>query len=163
MKICQIVGFKNSGKTTVTREMIRYFSSRDFKVGSLKHHGHGGEPALVKDTDSFQHFEAGALVSGVQGENVSQLTLNNVEFNELIKLYSLMTLDFLFVEGYKQAEYPKIVLVKNEEELSLLDELSNIIAVGSWDDKILKNVPYPTFTINNMEAYLPQLADYMIG
>ncbi|WP_188455284.1 molybdopterin-guanine dinucleotide biosynthesis protein B [Virgibacillus oceani] len=161
MKICQIVGYKNSGKTTVMKEVIRYFSSRGYKIGSLKHHGHGGEPELMKDTDSYQHFAAGTMASGVQGEHVSQLILNNTEFETLISIYKMLPIDILFIEGYKKADYPKIVLLKNEEELSLLDELSNIIAVGSWDEQILRNVSHPAFSIANIGSYLPQLADYI--
>ncbi|MFB4169748.1 molybdopterin-guanine dinucleotide biosynthesis protein B [Virgibacillus sp. JSM 102003] len=162
MQICQIVGYKNSGKTTVMNNLIRYFSSSDMKVGTLKHHGHGGEPDVVEDTDSTTHIEAGSLVSGVQGENITQLTFNvKVELDKLVQLFSNFPIDLLLVEGYKNASYPKVVLVKNEQDFSLLSDLSNIIAIGTWDENLMKNSKFQTFNLNNLNSNIEQLADYV--
>ncbi|WP_106498036.1 molybdopterin-guanine dinucleotide biosynthesis protein B [Lentibacillus sp. Marseille-P4043] len=162
MKICQIVGYKNSGKTTVMNELIRYFSNQNKKVGSFKHHGHGGEPDVVKTTDSHQHYTAGSYMSGVQGETTTQLIFSNIKIEEVFRLYERMAIDILFIEGFKTADFPKIVLVKGKEDESLLNELSNIIAVGSWDENLLENVKYPIFPITKMESYLNQLAEYIL-
>lgn len=40
-KVYQIVGFQNSGKTTLMESIINYWSKHDLKVGTIKHHGHG--------------------------------------------------------------------------------------------------------------------------
>ncbi|MBT2215390.1 molybdopterin-guanine dinucleotide biosynthesis protein B [Virgibacillus dakarensis] len=162
MQTCQIVGYKNSGKTTVMKYLIAYFSKKGLKVGSLKHHGHGGEPALIKNTDNYQHFAAGASVSLVQGETNSQIILPNLDLTELIRLFTLLQINLLFVEGFKKADFPKIVLLKCEEDKSLLNELSSIIAVGSWNEGLLKGVNYPAFPITNMEAHVIKLADYIL-
>lgn len=162
MQICQIVGYKNSGKTTVMKHLIHYFSSNKMKVGSLKHHGHGGEPEMVENTDSSGHMESGSLVSGVQGENITQFAYNlPLKLDELIQMYGNFSIDLLLVEGYKNADYPKIVLLKNGDDISLLDELSNIIAVGTWDGFFLENSRYPTFDINNIATNVVQLAEYI--
>lgn len=162
MQICQIVGYKNSGKTTVMNNLIRYFSSSDMKVGTLKHHGHGGEPEVVENTDSTMHIESGSLVSGVQGENITQLTFNvKMEIDKLIQMYSNFPIDLLLVEGYKNASYPKIALVKDEQDFSLLNDLSNIIAIGTWDEGLLKNSKFPTFNINNLDSNIEQLTEYV--
>ncbi len=162
MQICQIVGYKKSGKTTVMNSLIRYFSSSEMKVGTLKHHGHGGEPDVVEDTDSTMHIESGSLVSGVQGENITQLTFDvKMELDKLIQLYSNFPIDLLLVEGYKNASYPKILLVKNKQDFSLLSDLSNIIAVGTWDENLLDNSKFPTININNLDANVEQLAEYV--
>ncbi|SEQ43299.1 molybdopterin-guanine dinucleotide biosynthesis protein B [Virgibacillus subterraneus] len=162
MQICQIVGYKNSGKTTVMNNLIRYFSSSDMKVGTLKHHGHGGEPDIVENTDSTMHIESGSLVSGVQGENITQLTFHmKMELDELIQMYNNFSIDLLLVEGYKNASYPKIVMVKNEQDFSLFKGLSNIIAIGTWDEGLFKNSGLPTFSINNIDENIVQLAEYV--
>ncbi|MGY0692795.1 molybdopterin-guanine dinucleotide biosynthesis protein B [Virgibacillus sp. FSP13] len=162
MQICQIVGYKNSGKTTVMNELIHYFSSENKKVGSFKHHGHGGEPDMVKSTDSYQHFTAGSHISGVQGETTTQLTFNKIKIEEVFRLYERMSIDILFIEGFKTADFPKLVLINREEDKALLNDLSNIIAVGSWDENLLENVGYPTFPITKMDSYLTQLAEYIL-
>ncbi|TFJ93588.1 molybdopterin-guanine dinucleotide biosynthesis protein B [Lentibacillus salicampi] len=162
MQICQIAGYKHSGKTTLMNQLVRYFSEKGLQVGSLKHHGHGGEPEGLEGTDSHQHLKSGSVVSGVQGGELTQLTLQMpFELDELIKLYGTFPLDLLLIEGYKQANYRKIVLIKNEADLSLLRELSNIIAVGTRDVTLVENQKYPVFDLNDLKKDISALADYI--
>src|SRR5690625_1348600 len=129
--VYQVVGYKRAGKTTLMTSLIRYFSSTGMRVGTLKHHGHGGEPAVIKETDSYQHTEAGSLISAVQGEKQLHLTVNQKEklaLTDILPLYTFLPLDLLLIEGYKNASYPKIVLIREEADIHLLDRLSNIIA-----------------------------------
>ncbi|PAV29218.1 molybdopterin-guanine dinucleotide biosynthesis protein B [Virgibacillus profundi] len=161
--ICQIVGYKNSGKTTLMEKLIRYFASQNKQVGTLKHHGHGGEPELVKETDSYKHLEAGSRISAVQGENQLQITINDAssKLDELIQFYTYVPIDILLIEGYKQAAFPKIVLIKEEQDLQLINELDNIIAIGTWDDNLVKNLNYFTFIMEETDNNLPRLAEYI--
>lgn len=162
MQICQVVGYKNSGKTTVMRQLIHHFSLVNLKVGSLKHHGHGGEPDMLENTDSTKHLESGSLISGVQGASLTELTIREpIKLAELVGMYKWFQLDLLLIEGYKNADHPKFVLVKNSDDLSLLSELSNIIAVGLWDTDLSTMVDYPTFDVNNTQAELPRLVEYI--
>lgn len=161
--IVQIVGYKNSGKTTLMKRLIQHFSAESIKVGTLKHHGHGGDIDLPKNSDSTICMEAGSCVSGVQGESISQLIFQNIPFEKLIKLYTTLPIELLLIEGYKNADYPKIILVKSMEELSLLDELSNIIAVGSFDVSLLQDNRYPTFDLSKMDLHMAELATYIIN
>lgn len=158
-QIIQIVGYKNTGKTTLIKQLVHYFSKQNWKVGTLKHHGHGGDINLPKETDSTSQFEAGALISGVQGESLTQLTFHNLPFDQLINIYATLPLDILLIEGYKQAKYPKIVLLENGNDLSLLDELSNIIAVGTEDTSIIKD--YPVFDSTKLDEHTAELAAYI--
>lgn len=164
--ICQIVGYKNAGKTTLMTSLIHYFSSREIRVGTLKHHGHGGEPAIIKGTDSYQHTEAGALISAVQGEKQLHLTVNEKEklaLADILPIYTCLPLDLLLIEGYKNADYPKIVVLREEADIHLLHTLSNIVAVGSWNIDNLHIKDHFTFSLQEMETSLPRLAKLMIG
>ncbi|MFZ3579299.1 molybdopterin-guanine dinucleotide biosynthesis protein B [Virgibacillus sp. DJP39] len=159
--IVQIVGYKNSGKTTLMKKLIEHFTKNGIKVGSLKHHGHGGEINPPKRTDSTSHFEAGSLISGVQGESTTQLTFHNLTFGSLIQMYTLLPIDLLLIEGFKQATYPKIVLVRSADDLGLLHELSNIIAVGIQDDSIEINLSVPVFELSKVDVQINQLVAYI--
>lgn len=159
--ICQIVGYKNAGKTTLMAQLIHYFSSRNVQVGTLKHHGHGGEPESIKDTDSSRHLQAGSAMSAVHGERQLHITINHTaafSIHKWIKFYHLLPVDVLLIEGYKQADFPKIVLVRGQDDLHLLDELTNIIAVGSSNDNLLANLPYFTVSLKKVDDFLPSLA-----
>jgi molybdopterin-guanine dinucleotide biosynthesis adapter protein len=129
--IIQVVGYKNSGKTTLACELIEAATKKGAKVASCKHHGHGGKPAQVEQTDSARHWQAGAIVSGVEGDGVLQLAIQqeNWTLEKILAFYSLIDIDLLVLEGFKNESYPKIVLLRDEQDLPLLENLQNIVAV----------------------------------
>ncbi|HLQ72608.1 MAG TPA: molybdopterin-guanine dinucleotide biosynthesis protein B [Bacillota bacterium] len=162
--ICQFVGFKGSGKTTLMNTFISQYEKIGKRVGTIKHHGHGGRPDAVEGTDSFLHMTSGATVSSVAGEDIVQLTINDEHFaiNDLIKMYEQLSVDVLLIEGYKEASFPKIVLVRDETDLQLVKQLNNIIAVGVWDDELMNDISnYYTFNIHHIDKNLHQLFDYI--
>lgn len=156
LSIIQVVGYKHSGKTTLINKIISSIAKDlNLTIGTLKHHGHGGEPDVVKGTDTYKHMESGALISGVQGENRFQLNIAQTatyRMDELIAIYEYFPVDLLIIEGYKRASFPKIVLINEREDKPLL-QLSNIIAVGGWKKPNLIQQPYPLFSINHFNDY----------
>lgn len=128
MEIIQVVGYKNSGKTTIASKIINILSSNN-RVASLKHHGHGGIPLGFKQTDSEKHKQAGALVAGVEGESVLQLSMDEWDIDQMIVIYELMDIEILVIEGYKYTSFPKVVLINKEEDLALLESVDHIRAV----------------------------------
>lgn len=146
MNVIQIVGYKNSGKTTLAKSLIEFFSKIDKRCASLKHHGHGGLPLGIKETDSEQHRKSGALVAGVEGEGVLQLSNQNGWKNEeMLAIYKLLNIEVLIMEGFKSYNYDKIVLIKNEEDLHLLEQVTNIKAVMTSLPLENTSYPYPVF------------------
>ncbi|WP_245671346.1 molybdopterin-guanine dinucleotide biosynthesis protein B [Pseudobacillus wudalianchiensis] len=162
--ILQVTGYQNSGKTTLMMELIEEAARQGWTVASLKHHGHGGTPSLSEDLkDSDRHRRAGALAAGVEGGGVLQITAakENWQLEEILALYRSLPVDLLLVEGYKQAEHPKIVLIKEEKELNLLDQLQNIQAVISWQPLSVKNQGYPVFLLEEKETYKSWFVRYV--
>ncbi|WP_028399976.1 molybdopterin-guanine dinucleotide biosynthesis protein B [Ectobacillus panaciterrae] len=156
--ILQIVGYQNSGKTTVTEKVIRRLSQKGYKVGALKHHGHGGTPDMPGGKDSTRHLEAGAAAAGVEGEGLFLLSVNGD--GNWIDIYKQLGVDILIIEGYKRKPYKKIVCIRNEEDTVLLEELTNVIAVISWIPiEHRENV----FFVQNEEAYLLWIEEYVKG
>lgn len=156
--ILQIVGFQNSGKTTLTEKLIFRASIAGLKAASIKHHGHGGTPDTeLSSKDSIRHHEAGAVVSSVEGEGVLQIRANfdNWDLEEMIKLYHFFSVDIIFVEGYKKKAYPKVFLIRDEDDLSLLNSLVNVRCVISHvklDSKELEH--YQVFQLEDDDLYI---------
>lgn len=67
-KILQIVGYQNSGKTTLMEQLIKQATMEGLRVGAIKHHGHGGVPMIETSKDSSRHELAGAVVTAVEGQ-----------------------------------------------------------------------------------------------
>ncbi|MEK5040111.1 molybdopterin-guanine dinucleotide biosynthesis protein B [Sporosarcina sp. FSL K6-3457] len=133
MKTLHVVGFKNSGKTTLVARWVRLLKERGFTVAVLKHHGHGGQPTMSDaSTDTMQFFDSGADVSVVAGGGAVQLLVNEEPgFAELKEMAAIRHPSILLVEGYKEQQGDKVVLLRNAEDWETLRNLSGIqLVVG---------------------------------
>jgi molybdopterin-guanine dinucleotide biosynthesis adapter protein len=149
--IFQIVGYQDSGKTITMIEVVKLLSSDGFKIATIKHHGHGGKPDLAEKKDSGRHVEAGALASLIEGEGRVLIQAEKSEWSllEEIKLLSTLSPNLILIEGHKFADFPKAVLLRDEQDLPLLEELSNIQGVFCRKpevmNKLVNHRSYPAF------------------
>jgi molybdopterin-guanine dinucleotide biosynthesis protein B len=133
MKTLHIVGFKNSGKTTLVVRWVRLLKEKGFSVAVLKHHGHGGQPAMPDaSTDTMRFFDSGADVAVVAGGGAVQLLVNEEpEFTRLKEMAAIRQPDILLIEGYKEQRGDKVVLLRNVEDWETLQNLCGIqLVVG---------------------------------
>ncbi|GGI17827.1 molybdopterin-guanine dinucleotide biosynthesis protein B [Gottfriedia solisilvae] len=164
--ILQIVGFQNSGKTTLIEKLINKSNQNKLVTATIKHHGHGGTPdGVITSKDSSRHLDAGAIVSSVEGDGVLQLRTNFIDWNleKTIQLYRYFSADLIIIEGYKQENYPKVVLIRSEFDLQLLDTLSNIKCVISHvplENHRMKD--YHIFHLHDEEQYVEYLMNIVL-
>ncbi|NHM33666.1 molybdopterin-guanine dinucleotide biosynthesis protein B [Neobacillus terrae] len=153
--IIQVAGYQNSGKTAAISRMIKEWSHRGKKVVTIKHHGHGGKPEVADEKDSSRHILSGAAASLVEGEGrlVIHAEKNTWSLSDKIKLMKEFYPDIIVIEGHKQAEFPKVVMIKDQKDLKLLSSLVNIIAIVYWDEDVLMGsglaAKYPRFSIQD--------------
>lgn len=162
--ILQIVGFQNSGKTTLMVNLVKKCVENNLRVGTIKHHGHGGKPFLHHShKDSVKHRNAGAAISAVEGEGVIELTSQmKIDLEKLLLFYNGLQLDAILIEGYKDKSFPKIVLIKNHEDLLKLAKLTNIQAVITWiklEDTFLNK--RLIFSIHDEVLYMDWILTYL--
>ncbi|RZI03779.1 molybdopterin-guanine dinucleotide biosynthesis protein B [Staphylococcus condimenti] len=128
--ILQIVGYKDSGKTTLLAETVKFLKNKGYCVVTIKHHGHGGEDITLQDNtvDHMKHFEAGADQSIVQGHELRETITRTSEasLSQIIDSAVTIEYDIILAEGFKNADYDKVVIYKNPEELSSLTALSHV-------------------------------------
>jgi molybdopterin-guanine dinucleotide biosynthesis protein B len=154
MKVIQIVGYKSSGKTILAEMLIKSLSKQGIRVGSLKHHGHGGIPLGMEETDSEKHRQAGALIAGVEGEGLLQLSnQDGWRVEQILAIYKLLNTEILIIEGFKTYHYDKIVLIRAEEDLHLLEQVTNIKAVITSLPLEQTLYPYPIFKQEGIAAF----------
>ncbi|RSL35171.1 molybdopterin-guanine dinucleotide biosynthesis protein B [Salibacterium salarium] len=144
--VLQIVGYKGSGKTTLMEKLIHTASQKGLRVASIKHHGHGGPPEPFH-TDSDRHAHAGSVIAAVEGNGVLQLQAKQTEnwnLVDLIDFYQFFQPDIIFVEGYKHTNYPKVVLLRTEEDKTLFQICETIICSISENnaEAAAQNVPH---------------------
>lgn len=136
MKTLHIVGYKNSGKTTLLERWISVVKAKGLTVAVLKHHGHGGQIELPSaKTDTSRFFDKGADATLVAGGGSAQLLLNKEpSFPALKALVTYDSPDILLIEGYKDERGAKVVLVRSREDWDTLQELEGIqLAIGEVD------------------------------
>ncbi|MEC2921618.1 molybdopterin-guanine dinucleotide biosynthesis protein B [Bacillus tropicus] len=154
--LLQIVGYQNSGKTTLVEKIVHALAERKIKVATIKHHGHGGFPEVAQK-DSERHRKAGAVVSSVEGAGLLSLSSLREEWSlqEIIRLYEFFEVDTILIEGYKKESYPKVVLLRSEEDVELLLKVANIVAVITWHDAPANlREEYKVFHITEEELYI---------
>ncbi|RED65583.1 molybdopterin-guanine dinucleotide biosynthesis protein B [Cohnella lupini] len=127
MRVIQIVGYKNAGKTTLSCEIVRTLSAAGSRVGTLKHDSHDFEPD-IPGKDTWQHRLAGACVTAITSPSrTAWVEEQSSTIEQLVCQMEAKSLDYLVIEGFKTASYPKVVLLRSEEDSALLS-LPNVIA-----------------------------------
>ncbi|WP_078392347.1 molybdopterin-guanine dinucleotide biosynthesis protein B [Shouchella patagoniensis] len=161
-KVFQVIGYKNSGKTTLVEELIQLLIEDGLRVATLKHHGHGGIPLGSTDSDRFS--SAGAISSIVEGDGVIKLVAQkkNWALNELVqKQFILSSPDIILVEGWKNNEaYGKVVLLRGEADLPLL-QLTNVRCAISIEKLELHKTGVPIFNRSDKKAYQTFIRKYI--
>ncbi|WP_342481958.1 molybdopterin-guanine dinucleotide biosynthesis protein B [Paenibacillus sp. FSL L8-0340] len=156
--VCQIVGYKNSGKTTLICGLIPLLQRHGCTVAVIKHDAHDYEMDHP-GTDTWQQRQAGASAIAItSGRKTSVIEERSSSLAELISAFS--SYDYVLVEGFKHEAYPKIVLVHNEEDLSLLNNAQNKVAAAFWEemkDNVWIEPGIRQFSINDSAA----IADFL--
>jgi molybdopterin-guanine dinucleotide biosynthesis adapter protein len=130
-----VVGWKNSGKTTLLTRLVSEFVRRGFSVSTVKHAHHEfdiDKPA----TDSFRHREAGAgevmIVSGRRWALMHELRGEEEPRLEAV-IARLSPADLVLIEGYKREGHPKIEVRRaaSSEGAKLLPSDPSILAIAA--------------------------------
>ena len=151
MKIIGIVGWKNSGKTSLVKKLIRYFSSKNLVVGTIKHAHHGFD-IDNEGTDSFIHRKAGAqeiLISSSKRWAKIEERANLTELSLQVLIKKIDRSDIVIIEGFKKDNHKKIeVYRKNQKQFKpLYGKLKNVIAIVTNEDL---NTNLPTFKFEDI-------------
>ncbi|WP_340372721.1 molybdopterin-guanine dinucleotide biosynthesis protein B [Peribacillus sp. FSL E2-0218] len=155
--VFQVVGYQNRGKTTFIKKVIEKLRKVKVEVAVLKHHGHGGKPDIANLKDSHNHFQAGAVASLVEGDGTMELLGNlnaGASITELIQLLGLFHPDVILIEGYKQEDFPKVILIKEESDLILLETLLNVKAAIAWPECLERTMNHATVPVFPLDADL---------
>jgi molybdopterin-guanine dinucleotide biosynthesis protein B len=141
-RVVGIIGFKNSGKTTLTRKLARELIRRGHEVAVVKHLSHHldlpGKDTTILGEEAGQVGFVSPQGSGVFWKK--QLSLEDI--------IPYLEADIVLVEGFKaEKTYPKVVCLRGEPDDAdprrsgeLFDGLA-ICAVGPPDQVEALDVP----------------------
>ena len=160
MKIIGVVGWKNTGKTTLIEKLIKEFNLRNLTVSTIKH-SHHNVSLDRQGTDSFRHFNAGAketiLASDKKWIKFSKtISENESSLDYLIKQIS--PVDIVIVEGFKVSGHRKVEVVNNISERKPLYETDKTISGLIFNQHKIENTVLPQFERDNIE----KICDFMV-
>lgn len=135
-KVIGIVGWKNSGKTTLAVGLIQHFTRAGLRVGSVKHSHHDVVEVEDPSADSERHRQAGAVQVALVTPSRSGFVPDLVESSEpsLVDiLRGFRDVDVVIVEGFKAAPIAKIEVRRaaQGEGRPLAETDANVIAIAS--------------------------------
>ena len=130
-----VVGWKNSGKTTLMARLISELARRDFVVSVIKH-AHAKFEIDHPGRDSFKMREAGARQVALASPRRFALMREfgdapEMTFQEILPYAG--TCDLVLVEGYKREAFPKVEIRRDgaASRDSLSKEFPQVVAIAS--------------------------------
>ena len=137
MKTIAVIGWKNSGKTTLVSRLVSHLRKKKSKVGVVKHAHHTFD-IDHPNTDSYKIREAGSYKTTIVSEkrlaHIEEKISSEINTEELIQLNK--GCDILIFEGFKKIKKLskiEVNLTKNNKEL-LYKSFDNVKLLVS-DDK----------------------------
>lgn len=142
MTVFGIIGWKNTGKTTLTERLVTIFTQRGLVVSTIKHTHHDVD-IDVPGTDSYRHRAAGAhevlLASGPRWALMHESATDAEPPLEAL-LERLAPVDLVLVEGYKYGVHPRLEVYRagtvhspiGTEDRSVLALVTNAV-IDHWD------------------------------
>jgi len=108
MKIIQVVGRSNAGKTTFIKNLIGALSAHG-AVGAVKHLGHHGF-SLEPGKDTTVYYESYAAISGGVDEEKSVVVRRENDLNSTLEVLCNAGIEYAILEGFKSRSFPRIVI-----------------------------------------------------
>jgi molybdopterin-guanine dinucleotide biosynthesis protein B len=155
-----IVGWKNSGKTTLAARLVTELTRRGYRVACVKHAHHDADIDR-EGTDSFRLRAAGAtevaLVTARRWAIVHELR-GNAEPALDETLSRLSPADIVIVEGYKREPMPKIEVrrLQANQTDAMAPGDPNVVAVAA--DHAADGIGQPTFDLDDVAG----IADFIV-
>ena len=159
MKIIGIVGWKNTGKTTLIEKLISEFNNRNLSVSTIKH-SHHNFSIDREGTDSFRHFNAGTketiLASEQKWIKFSRQREDKPNLSYLIK--QIIPVDIVIVEGFKASDHKKVEVVDSTSDEKPLYETDKTVCGIIINQNKIKNVVLPQFERDEVQ----KICDFIV-
>lgn len=122
MRLINIVGHSNSGKTTLIVRLVPMLSELG-RVATLKQLGcHSFK--LPEGKDTTLHFEAGAeCATGVDTEK-SVVAVRGGNLFSILDYYHWLGIEYVVIEGFKEYQFPCAVIGDYRSECMVMDNPS---------------------------------------
>ena len=149
MKIYGVIGWKNSGKTSLMERLVADITTRGLTVSTIKHVHHDVD-LDQPGKDSFRHRNAGAFEVILASRHRFALMHEHRGAEPDLRdiLARLAPVDLVLVEGYKRDAHRKIEVFRREAGHALIQSQDNLVRAVATDTE-LADLSVPVLDLNN--------------
>lgn len=157
MKVYGVIGWKNSGKTSLMERLVTEITGRGFTVSTVKHVHHAVD-LDQPGKDTYRHRQAGAReVVLASADRLAILVEHRGTEPELpAVLARLAPVDLVLVEGYKRDAHPKVEVWREETGQPLIQPQDPLVRAVATDAALV--LPVPVLDLNDTVA----VADFIL-
>nr|WP_238933570.1 molybdopterin-guanine dinucleotide biosynthesis protein B [Brevibacillus choshinensis] len=149
--VLQVVGYSDSGKTTLLAKLIARFEQSGVRVGVIKHDGGHDFEWDQPGKDTRRYREAGASLLAISSQTKTVIHQQRpIPLPELVERLTQAGAELVLVEGFKREGYPKLVLIRKAEDQELLKTVTDIRGIVTWER--LATDLWPQLSIHDDEA-----------
>ncbi|HOZ35205.1 MAG TPA: molybdopterin-guanine dinucleotide biosynthesis protein B, partial [Tabrizicola sp.] len=157
MRIYGVIGWKNSGKTSLMERLVADITGRGVSVSTIKHVHHAVD-LDQPGKDTFRHRQAGAreVVLASKDRFALMVEHRGPEPDLPAILSRLAPVDLVLVEGYKRDAHPKIEVWRAETGHPLIQPGDALVRAVASDAAL--SLPVPVLDLNDTGA----VADFIL-
>jgi molybdopterin-guanine dinucleotide biosynthesis adapter protein len=157
MKVYGVIGWKNSGKTSLMERLVAEITGRGFSLSTVKHVHHAVD-LDQPGKDTFRHRTAGAKeVALASADRLAILVEHRGPEPDLpAVLARLAPVDLVLVEGYKRDAHPKVEVWRAETGHPLIQPGDPLVRAVATDATL--SLPVPVLDLNDTGA----VADFIL-
>ena len=151
MKVYGIIGWKNSGKTSLMERLVAKITGQGFSVSTVKHVHHAVD-LDQPGKDTFRHRTAGAReVVLASADRFALMVEHRGPEPELAAVLArLAPFDLVLVEGYKRDAHPKIEVWRAATGQPLIQPGDPLVRAVATDAALV--LPVPVLDLNDTDA-----------
>jgi molybdopterin-guanine dinucleotide biosynthesis adapter protein len=148
VKVYGVIGWKNSGKTSLMERLVAEITARGFSVSTVKHVHHDVD-LDQPGKDTWRHRNAGAreVVLASAGRFALMVEHRGPEPELSAILARLAQVDLVLVEGYKRDAHPKIEVWRQATDQPLIQPGDPLVRAVATDAAL--NLPVPALDLND--------------
>lgn len=157
MRVYGVIGWKNSGKTSLMERLVSEITGRGFSVSTVKHVHHTVD-LDQPGKDTYRHRAAGAReVVLASADRLAIMVEHRGPEPELpAVLARVAPVDLILVEGYKRDAHPKVEVWREETGHPLIQPGDPLVRAVATDAAL--TLPVPVLDLNDTQA----VADFIL-
>jgi molybdopterin-guanine dinucleotide biosynthesis protein B len=157
MRVYGVIGWKNSGKTSLMERLVAEITGRGYSVSTVKHVHHSVD-LDHPGKDTFRHRQAGAReVVLASADRFALMVEHRGPEPELTTVLArLAPVDLVLVEGYKRDAHPKVEVWREETGHPLIQPHDPLVRAVATDAGL--KLKLPVLDLNDTGA----VADFIL-